>query len=111
MQIERISNPLIGAQYWLSPTQIFPERAKRLAELREQYRISTSLSVLARAINIRIYEETRSGIIIDEAEFWDIAECQIQLIREKENELRIFRHIRDTLSNRNVSIAISLFCT
>jgi hypothetical protein len=87
MQVEKLSNPLVGAQYWLSPTQIFPERVKRLAELKEQSNILTSLSILARAINIRIYEETRSGIIIDEAKFWEIANSHIQIVKENEKEL------------------------
>jgi hypothetical protein len=36
MQVEK--NPLIGTQYWLSPIKIFPERVRKLAELREQYK-------------------------------------------------------------------------
>jgi hypothetical protein len=34
MQVEKVSNSLIRAQYWLSPTQIFPERVQRSAQLR-----------------------------------------------------------------------------
>ena len=87
MQVEQISNPLIGAQYWLSPTEIFPERVKKLEALRNQHRISTSLSILSRAINLKAYEETSSGIIINEEQFWKIVESQILLVREKEREL------------------------
>lgn len=42
MQVEKLSNPLIGAQYWLSPIGIFAERVKKLAGLRDRYKISTS---------------------------------------------------------------------
>jgi hypothetical protein len=53
-QVEKFSNPLIGAQYWLSPTQIFPEeRVERLEKLREQNSLSTSLSILSRVISVR----------------------------------------------------------
>jgi hypothetical protein len=86
-QVEKLSNPLVGAQYWLSPTQIFPERVERLAKLREQNSLSTSLSTLSRVISVRTYEETRNGIIIDEKHFWKVAEFCIQLIKEKESEL------------------------
>lgn len=85
-QVEKLSNPLVGAQYWLSPTQIFPERVERLAKLREQNSLSTSLSILSRVISVRTYEETRSGIIIDEKDFWKVAEFCIQLIKEKESK-------------------------
>jgi hypothetical protein len=87
MQAERLSNPLIGAQYWLSPTQIFPKRVEMLAKLREQSKISTSLSILSRVINVRAYEKTRGGIIIDERQFWDIVEFCIELTKGKEKEL------------------------
>jgi hypothetical protein len=75
---------LIGAQYWLSPIGIFQERVKQLATLRKHYKISTSLSVLSRLINCQAYVKTRDGLIINETQFWNIAESQIQLIREKE---------------------------
>jgi hypothetical protein len=87
MQIERISNPLIGAQYWLSPFGIFPERIKKLAELKEQNGISTSLSVLSRMINVKLYEETRTGITIYNKQFWKVVKSQLQFCMEKENEL------------------------
>lgn len=87
MQIERISNPLVGAQYWLSPLEIFPERVAKLARLKGQHEIATSLGVISCAINVRLYEETRAGIIIDDEHFWKIAESQMQLVKEKEKEL------------------------
>jgi hypothetical protein len=87
MQVEKLSNPLIGAQYWLSPIGIFPERVKKLAELRDQYKISTSLCVISRAINFQLYENTRTTKSVNDAHFWSIVESQIQLIRDKEKEL------------------------
>jgi hypothetical protein len=42
------------------------------------------LSVVSRAINIRIYEKTRESKIINNANFWDIAKSLLQVIREKE---------------------------
>ena len=68
-------------------SHLFPERVKQLEALRNQNKISTSLSVLARAINLKAYEETRTGMIIDEKLFWKIAESKLQLVREKEKEL------------------------
>jgi hypothetical protein len=104
MQVERISNPLIGAQYWLSPTEIFPERVEKLELLRIQNKISTSLSILSRAINLKALEETRSGIIINEEQFWKIAESQVQLIREKEKELGSEVDIEGIHYSTNMSI-------
>jgi hypothetical protein len=69
MQVEKLSNSLIGAQYWLSPIGMFQERVEKLADLTEQYKVSTSLSVLSRAINIQAYEKTRAGLKIDETQF------------------------------------------
>jgi hypothetical protein len=88
MQVEKLSNPLVGAQYWLSPIQIFTERVERLAKLREQHKISTSLSMLSRIINNMAYEETRAGIIIDE-KHW-----------EKKNGINFIRDLdRDELKS------------
>jgi hypothetical protein len=61
MQVEKLSNALIGAQYWLSPLGIFQERVEKLAQLRAQYKIQTPLCVLSRLINIQAYEKTRRG--------------------------------------------------
>jgi len=87
MQVEKLSNHLIGAQYWLSPTEIFQERVQKLAELREIFKILTPLSVISRFINFQAYEKTRGGLVVSETEFWNIAESQLQFIREKEIEL------------------------
>jgi hypothetical protein len=87
MQVERISNPLIGAQYWLSPFGIFLERIKKLVELKDQSGISTSLSILSRMINVKLYEETRTGMAVDDRQFWKIVKSQLQFCREKEDEL------------------------
>jgi hypothetical protein len=104
MQVERISNPFVGAQYWLSPTEIFPERVEKLELLRIQNKISTSLSILSRAISLKAWEETRSGIIINEEQFWKIAESQVQLIREKEKELGSDMDIEGIQYSTNMSI-------
>jgi hypothetical protein len=42
------------------------------------------MSVLSRLINVRAYEETRT-VILEEEQFWKIAESQLQFVREKEN--------------------------
>ncbi len=89
MQVEKLSNPLIGAQYWLSPIGIFPESVKALAELRDRSKISTSLCVLSRVINFQLYENTRTTQSINDEHFWSIVGAQIQLIREKEKELGV----------------------
>jgi hypothetical protein len=87
MQVEKLANPLIGAQYWLSPTQIYPERVQRLAATWKEQNIQTSLSILSRLINNSTYEQTSMGETIDEEKFWKIAESQLKLVREKETEL------------------------
>ena len=87
MQVEKLSNPLIGAQYWLSPTGIFREWVDIMAQLREQSKILTSLNVLSRMINVQTYEKTRNGSTIGKTEFRNILDCQIQLAKEKEKEL------------------------
>lgn len=87
MQVEKLVNPLIGAQYWLSPTDIYPERVQKLAAIWKEQKIQTSLSILSRLINNSVYEQTRLGEIIDEERFWEIVESQSKLLREKEREL------------------------
>jgi hypothetical protein len=87
MQVEKLSNSLIGAQYWLSPVVIFQERVEKLAQLREENAILTSLGVLSRMINVQTYEKTREGPMIDETEFWNIVNSQIQLVKKEEKEL------------------------
>lgn len=87
IQVEKLSNPLIGAQYWLSPIGIFKEGIDKLAQLRKQSKILTSLNVLSRMINVKAYEKTRDGSTIDETEFWKVVDSQIHLAREKEKEV------------------------
>jgi hypothetical protein len=65
MQVEKY-NPLIGAKYWLSPAGIYDDRILYLAELRRKYKLSTSITILARAINIRLYEVSRTDYITEE---------------------------------------------
>ena len=87
MQVEKLANPLIGAQYWLSPTEIYPERVQRLAAIWKEQKIQTSLSIISRLINNSVYEQTGPGETIDEETFWKIVESQLKLVREKEEEL------------------------
>ncbi len=87
MQVEKLANPLIGAQYWLSPTEIYPERVHRLAEICKEQKIQTSLGIVSRLINNSIYEQTGLGETINEELFWKIAESQLKIVREKEREL------------------------
>jgi hypothetical protein len=86
MQVEKLSDPLIGAKYWLSPAEIAPERVSILSDLRKKYNILTSLSVVSRIINLRTLEETRRGTI-DELNFWKIAEYVLQSCKEQETQL------------------------
>jgi hypothetical protein len=55
--------------------------------LRDRYKIATPLCVLSRAINFQLYENARTTQSINDAHFWNIAESQTQLIREKEKDL------------------------
>ena len=49
MQVEKY-NPLIGAQYWLSPAGVHPKRIDIINELKNSFEVSTPLTILARAI-------------------------------------------------------------
>jgi hypothetical protein len=101
---------LIGAQYWLSPLGIFQERVEKLAQLRAQYKIQTPLCVLSRLINIQAYEKTRRGsLIIDESQFWSIAQSQIQLVIEKEKELGGYLDLAEIGYSTNLSALPFLF--
>jgi hypothetical protein len=84
MQVEKY-NPLIGARYWLSPADIHPMRIDIVNELKNSLGILTPLTILARVINVRLYEEAKRGIQIDTInEFTKIAESEIKLLKEKE---------------------------
>jgi hypothetical protein len=84
MQVEKY-NPLIGARYWLSPASIHPMRIDIVNELKNSLNVLTPLTILARAINVRLYEEAKRGIQIDTInEFRKIAESEIKLLKEKE---------------------------
>jgi hypothetical protein len=84
MQVEKY-NPLIGARYWLSPAYIHPMRVDIVSELKNSLDVLTPLTILARVINVRLYEEARRGIQIDTInEFRKIAESEIKLLKEKE---------------------------
>lgn len=84
MQIEKISNPLIGTQYWLSPIEIHPDRVILVDQLRKEAKIDTPLCAVARAINFMLYEETARGIVIDDQKFREIVLSQIQFLKEQE---------------------------
>jgi hypothetical protein len=64
MQVQKY-NPLIGAKYWLFPADIHPMRIGIVNELKNSLNILTPLTILARAINVRLYKEGKSGIQID----------------------------------------------
>jgi hypothetical protein len=84
MQVEKY-NPLIGARYWLSPADIHPMRIDIVNELKNSLDVLTPLTILARAINVRLYEEAERGIETDTInEFRKIAESEIKLLKEKE---------------------------
>ena len=82
MQVEKY-NPLIGAQYWLSPFEVFPHRVGVVEELRKKSGISTSLSILSRMVNIQLYE-TKANTIVDDDLFRQIVCSQIQVCKEEE---------------------------
>jgi hypothetical protein len=84
MQVERISNPLIGPQYWLSPIEIHPERVILVDRLRKEAKIDTPLCVVARAINYTLYAETAREIVIDDQKFRDIVLSQLQFLKGEE---------------------------
>jgi hypothetical protein len=86
MQVEKLSDPLIGAKYWLLPAEIHPERVSIPAELRKKYNVLTSLSVISRTINFRIFEASRKSLV-DELSFWEIAKTVLQSCKEKETIL------------------------
>lgn len=86
MQVEKLSDPLIGAKYWLSPAEIAPERVSILSDLRKKYNILTSLSVVCRIINLRTLEATRRGPT-DELSFWKITDSVLQSCKEQETQL------------------------
>lgn len=86
MQVEKLSDPLIGAKYWLSPAEIQPERVSILADFRKKYNVLTSLSIISRTINFRIFEASRKGLV-DEISFWEIAQTVLQSCKERETKL------------------------
>lgn len=86
MQVEKLSDPLIGAKYWLSPAEISLERVSILSDLRKKYNILTSLSVVCRIINLRTLEATRRGPT-DELSFWKITDSVLQSCKEQETQL------------------------
>jgi hypothetical protein len=84
MQIEKLSNPLIGPQYWLSPMSIHPERVFMVNKLRSESRVDTPLCVVSRIINIKLYEETAKGTDIDDDKFRSLVLSQLRFIKDKE---------------------------
>jgi hypothetical protein len=86
IQVETISNPLIGPQYWLSPIEIHPERVILVDQLRKENQVNTPLAVVSRAINIKMYDEVRRRVI-DDNKFREIALSQLHAIKSEE-ELR-----------------------
>jgi hypothetical protein len=86
MQVEKLSDPLIGAKYWLSPAEIAPERVSILADLRKEYNILTSLSVISRIINLETLEASRKGPT-DELGFWKITDSVLQACKDREKQL------------------------
>ena len=59
-------------------------------ELKNSLNVLTPLTIIARAINVRLYEEAKRGIQIDTInEFRKIAESEIKLLKEKERTLDI----------------------
>jgi hypothetical protein len=93
MQTEKLVDPTIGAKYWLSPSNIFPEFIAFIyskwhtAKLKDS--LKTSLTVVSRIVNARILNYTNQKIVIDYNLFCKIVEDTITEILEKENELGV----------------------
>lgn len=85
MQIEKLSNPLIGPQYWLSPMSIHPERVLMIDKLWREHKVNTPLCVVSRIVNLRLYEETAHETDIDDNRFGDLVLSQLRFIKDKEN--------------------------
>jgi len=52
IQVEKY-DPKISAKYWLSPFEVHDARVNILSRLRNQFGISTSLTILARIVNLK----------------------------------------------------------
>ena len=52
IQVEKY-DPKISAKYWLSPFGVHDARVNILSRLRNQFGISTSLTILARIVNLK----------------------------------------------------------
>jgi hypothetical protein len=90
MQVKKY-NPLIGAKYWLSPFGVHDTQVDVLSELRNQFGILTPLTILARLVNVNLYGESNDDKQIDINYFRKIAETQLRLCKEKEQENMVER--------------------
>ena len=85
MQVEKY-DPKIGAKYWLSPFGVHEDRVNMLSWLRNEFGISTSLTILARVVNLKLYDETMQENEADMNRFKEIAEARSRLCKEKERQ-------------------------
>lgn len=85
MQVEKY-DPKIGAKYWLSPFGVHDARVNTLLGLKNQFGISTSLSILARVMTLKLYDETMQESEADMNRFKEIAYAQLRLCKEKERQ-------------------------
>ncbi len=110
MQVEKYY-PKIGAKYWLSPFGVHDARVNILSELRNQFEISTSLTILARVVNLKLYDEAMQENEADMNRFKEIAEAQSRLCKKKGTTIWwSIRRFGNKVFYRNVCIAICNFC-
>ena len=109
MQIEKLSNPLIGPQYWLSPMSIHPERVLMVDKLWRENRVNTPLCVVSRIINLRLYEETANGTDIDDNRFGYLILSQLQFIKDKENTMGGWVDLNQIQYTTEISVLPFLF--